>query len=165
MSMPKPRLAVQKFDPGTLSAQIPNAGSARFFLFVDPFENVVMGSHAGRKKAVYRILLIRKDFEHCIELCQYIQAQMLDIEAHQLQRTAALPNLCVTQDQRLQTVAVDLCYLREVECDIHDIISRERVYHGTKVRFRIACFQLSSQIKNPNPLSFALTDVPVHGRF
>jgi len=76
-----------------------------------------MASPAARQKAVYRILLIHKDFEHCIELCQYIQVQMLDIEAGQFQRTATLPNLCVTQNRCLQTVAVDLGHFREVEYD------------------------------------------------
>src|ERR1700733_14014169 len=127
-------------------------GRCRFFLFLDPLENVVMARRAVREKAVYRILLIHKDFEHCIELCQYIQAQMLDIEAGQLQRTAALPNLCVTQNQCLQAVAVDLCYCREVEYDMNDIVSRERAYRGPKRRFRIASFQLSSQIEYPDPL-------------
>ena len=81
---------------------------------------------------------------------------MLKIEARQLQGAATLPNLCVTQNHRLQTVAVDLCYFREVEYDFNDIASRERVYRGTKGRFRVACFQLSSQIEYPNPLFFAL---------
>jgi len=123
------------------------------------FRNFFLRRHLQKSRTqisvlspVHRILLIRKNFEHCIQLCQHIQAQMLDIEAGQLQRAAALPNLCVTQNQCLQTVAVDLCYFREVEYDIHDIVSRERVYRGTKGRFRVACFQLSSQIENPNPL-------------
>ena len=66
---------------------------------------------------------------------------MFDIEATQLQRTAALPNLCVTRHQCLQTVAVDLCYFREVEYKFNDIDSREPVYRGTKGRFRVTCFQ------------------------
>src|ERR1700722_5133322 len=101
-----------------------------------------MASRAARKKAVYCILLIHKDFERCIELGQYIQAQMLDIEDGQLQHAATLPNLCLTQNQCLQTVAIDLCYFREVEYDISNVVSRERVYRGTKGRFRVACFEL-----------------------
>ena len=76
-----------------------------------------MASCAAGEKAVYRILLIHKDFEHCIELCQYIQAPMLDMEAGQLQRA-----------------------------------------RGTKGRFRVARFRLSSQVGNSNPLFFAVSE-------
>src|SRR5580693_7852837 len=90
---------------------------------------------------------------------------MLDIEAGQLQRSATLPNLRMTQNQCLQTVAIDVRYFSEIEYDINDIVSRERVYRGTKGRFRIACFQLSSQIENPNSLFFAVSEAPIHSRF
>jgi hypothetical protein len=145
-------------------ARIPEAGSARLFLLLDPFENVVMGSRAAREKAVYRFLLIHKDLEHYIELCQYIQAQMVDIDAGKLQRTAMLPNLRVTEDQCFQPIGVHPGYFREVEDDIHGVGFHKRVYRGTKGRFRVACFQLSSQIENLNPLFFALLETQIHSQ-
>jgi hypothetical protein len=135
-----------------------------FFLFLDPLENVVLSRRAARKEAVYRILLIRKDFEHCIQLCQRIQTQVLDIEAGKPHRATVSPNLSVTEDQCLKSIGVDSGYFREVENDIHSVGFHKRVYRGTESCFRVARFQVASQIENLNSLFFAMIETQIHRR-
>src|SRR5579859_7927546 len=123
-----------------------------------------MANSATREKAVHRVLLIHKDFEHCIQLCLHMRAQMPNIAAGQFQHTAAHPNLCATKHECRQSTAVYPGYLREVEDDIQIVGFHKRVDRGTERGLRVGRFQITSQIENLNPLFFALTETQNHSR-
>src|SRR5579863_10608177 len=90
---------------------------------------------------------------------------MKPAEIKQLQGPAGPPNPCITEDQGAQSVIVNLHHTREVEDDVHCPCSRQTDYRTTQDRLRIARYQVSSQIENPNPLLFALMELEIHGRF
>src|ERR1700674_2330132 len=86
-------------------------------------------------------------------------------EIKQFQRPAGPPNPCITEDQGAQSVIVNLRHTREIEDDVHSPCSRQADYRTTQDRLRIADYQVSSQIENPNPFLFALMELKIHGRF
>jgi hypothetical protein len=122
------------------------------FLSPDPFEDIVMANSATREKAVHRVLLIHKDFDHCIQLCLHMRAQMPNIEAGQFQCTAALPNLCVTKHECRQSTAVYAGYLREVEDDIQIVGFHKRVDRGTESGLRVALSDHLADRESESPL-------------
>jgi hypothetical protein len=62
----------------------------------------------------------------------------------------------VTEDQSGEPVIVNLRRAREVEDDVHGTGFRQGDYRAAQGRFRIAYYQASSQIENPNPFFLAL---------
>jgi hypothetical protein len=84
-------------------------------------------------------------------------------EIKHLQRPAGSHNPRETEDQGAQPVIVNLRHARDVKDDVHNPCFRQRDYSSTQGRFRIAYYQVSSQIKNPNPFLLALMKLEING--